>query len=175
MPKLTDKHISVLEPLIQPFERSPTKSIDKDLHEGEKHNDEFLLLIHNGIENHQPTQYREITTQELIEHRILEGNSYRDKCFLWVIDNDSIKIIWEGTTNFLRSSIDKPFVCHTNITACARAYIGGEMYFCEDGNIYVNFKSDRYGRSETEEKRKMAIDYMEFVGYKNIKRTIDLF
>ncbi|MBK6989647.1 MAG: hypothetical protein IPH33_16265 [Bacteroidetes bacterium] len=175
MPKLNERHISVLAPLIDPFERSPTKSIERDLHEGEKENIEFLSLIHDGIDNNDPFQYKEITLEELETHKILEGNSYRPKCFLWIIDNVSIKIIWEGTTNYLRSSINKPFVCHTNITGCAKAYIGGEMYFCEDGNIYVNFKSDRYGRPETEDKRKMAVEYMEYAGYKNIRRTKDLF
>jgi len=175
MPKLNAKQIGVLRPLINPFERSPNKTIDKDLYEGEQHNDEFSEQIHDGVENHPPPQYTEITLEELEEHRILEGGSYREKCFLWVIDALSIKIIWEDTPNFLRSSIGKPWVCHTNITGCSQAYIGGEMYFCADGNIYVNFKSDRYGRPETEEKRKMATEYMEYVGYKNIKRTKDLF
>lgn len=175
MPKLSRQHIAVLAPLIKPFERSQSKSIEEDLHEGEEFNDEFLELIYDGVENNQPTQYCEITQQELEEYRILDGGSYREKCFLWVIDVVSIKIIWEGTNNFLRSSIGKPFVCHTNITGCAKAYIGGEMYFGEDGNVYVNFKSDRYGRPETEDKRKMAIEYMQFVGYVNIIRTKDLF
>lgn len=175
MPALNEKHVAVLSPLIEPFARSTSKSIDKDLLEGEGHNDEFVSLIHDGIDNHRPHGYVEISLEELQQHKILEGGSFRDKCFLWVIDAVSIKIIWEGTQNFLRSSVGKPFVCHTNITGCAKAYIGGEMYFCEDGNIYVNFKSDRYGRPETEEKRRMAVEYMEFAGYKNIIRTTDLF
>jgi hypothetical protein len=144
------------------------------LKEGETHNNEFLHFIHDGIDNNQPVQYVEITVVELNEHRILQGGSYREKCFLWVIDSVSIKIIWEGTRNSLRSSIGKPFVCHTNITACGQAYIGGEMYFCENGNIYVNFKSDRYGRPETEEKKQMAIQYMTYAGYQNVIQIEDL-
>lgn len=175
MPKLNNYHIEVLKPLITPFERSGQKSIEKDLLEGEGHNEEFIPFIHNGENNSKPVQYTEITLEELQEHRILEGGSYREKCFLWVIDSESIKMIWEGTHNYIRSAINKPFVCHTNITGCAKAYLGGEIYFCEDGNIYVNFKSDRYGRPETEIKRQMAIEYMEYVGYKNIKRTKDYF
>lgn len=169
MPKLTEEHISVLQPLILPFTRSESKSMDKDIHEGEGHNQEFMSYIHDGINNHTPPQYCEITIAELTEYDILKGGSYRPKCFLWVIDEISIKILWEDTPNFLRSSINKPYVCHTNITGCSEAYIGGEMYFCEDGNIYVNFKSDRYGRPETDEKKQMAIRYIKDVGYQNVK------
>jgi len=169
MPALNEKHISALKPLIDPFERSPSKNINNDLFEGEKHNDEFLPFIHDGIDNNKPKQYCEITIEELIEHKILNYGSFSDKCFLWVIDEISIKIIWEGTPNVLRSPIGKPYVCHTNITACGKAYLGGEMYFCEDGNIYVNFKSDRYGRPQTEAQKEMAIQYMQDVGYRNVK------
>ena len=177
MPALNQQYIAILSPLIDPFERSPEKSIEKDLLEGEKHNDEFIVFIHDGIENNKPIQYVEITTDELHLHKILKGGSFADRCFLWVIDSTSIKIIYEKTRNVLRSAArpEKPWVCHTNITGCSKAYIGGEMYFCEDGNIYVNFKSDRYGRPETEEKKQVAIQYMIDVGYKNIIRTEDFF
>ncbi|MBS1732010.1 MAG: hypothetical protein JST02_01820 [Bacteroidetes bacterium] len=168
MPALNNTHIAILQPLINPFDRSPDKTIENDLKEGEGHNDEFLQFIHDGIENNPPIQFTQITIAELNEYGILRGGSHRPKCFLFVIDSVSIKIIWEGTRNTLRSSIGKPFVCHTNITACSQAYIGGEMYFCEDGNIYVNFKSDRYGRPETEEKKQMAIQYIRDVGYQNV-------
>lgn len=172
MPALSTNHIQVLGPLIQPFERSPNKTID-DLKPGESHNNEFLSLIHDGINNHNPEPFYEITRQELQQYRIMDGGSYPDKCYLWVIDKVSIKMIWEKTMNVRRGEArpDKMYVCHTNITGCDPAYIGGELYFCEDGNIYVNFKSDRYGRPETEEKKQMAIQYMEDVGYKNLVLT----
>jgi len=103
----------------------------------------------------------------------MEGGKLLDKCYLWVIDDVSIKIIWEKTSNVRRGEElpDKPFVCHTNITGCAPAYIGGELYFCADGNMYVNFASDRYGRPETEAKKLMAIQYMRDVGYNPIMTT----
>lgn len=168
MPALEKRHISILEPLINPFDRSPSKTLEKDLKDGESHNDEFKEFIHDGINNNQPIQFTQITVDELHTYGILDGGSYREKCFLWVIDSISIKMIWEGTRNSLRSSVGKPFVCHTNITACSQAYIGGEMYFCENGNIYVNFKSDRYGRPDNEAKKLMAIEYINFVGYQNV-------
>lgn len=172
MPVLSNEHIAVLGPLIDPFERSPNKTIENNLLEGEAHNDEFLEHIHDGRDNKRPNPFVELTVSEL--DLLLKGTSLREKCFLWVIDHESIKIIYENTRNSLRSSIGKPYVCHTNITGCSKAFIGGEMYFCENGNIYVNFKSDRYGRPETDDKKRMAIKYMSDAGYKNIIYTDDL-
>lgn len=173
MPALSEKHIEVLGPLILPFDRSPEKNIDTDIRVGESHNTEFLDIIHDGIDNHNPDPFFQLTTQELEENRIMDGGKLLDKCYLWVIDHISIKIIWEKTMNVRRGEEipQKPYVCHTNITGCAPAYIGGELYFCENGNIYVNFASDRYGRPETEEKKQMAIQYMRDCRYKNVIMT----
>lgn len=175
MPAVNETHTKVLGPLIQPFQRSPDKALETHLRKGEGHNDEFLKSIHDGIDNNRPEPYHELTIEELKKYRINEGGKYLEKCYLWVIDEVSIKIIWEKTSNILRGEEipTKPFVCHTNITGCQPAYIGGELHFCADGNIYVNFSSDRYGRPETLEKRKMAIRYIEEVGYKNIVMTND--
>jgi hypothetical protein len=173
MAALSDNHKKVLGPLIEPFERSKNKTIETHLLKGEGHNDEFLKDIHDGIENTKPNPYHELSIDEVEKHRIMDGGKYLDKCYLWVIDEISIKIIWEKTMNVLRGEEipEKPYVCHTNITGCKRAYIGGELHFCENGNIYVNFASDRYGRPETEEKKLMAIQYIIDVGYKNVIMT----
>ncbi|MDC8001139.1 hypothetical protein POV26_08825 [Aequorivita todarodis] len=173
MPALTKQHIEVLGPLIKPFERSSKKPELKRIRPGEGHNEEFLPYIHDGINNHKPEPYYELTIQELEENRIMDGFKLLEKCYLWVIDDVSIKIIWEKTLNVLRGEElpKKMYVCHTNITGCKPAYIGGELHFCENGNIYVNFASDRYGRPETEEKKQMAIQYMKDCGYKNVIMT----
>jgi hypothetical protein len=173
MPQLTEIHIQSLQPLKTPFEGNPRKSIESDLLKGEEHNDEFLDFIHDGFQNEKPKQYVEITVQELKMHQVDRGGKYPEKCFLWVIDSVSVKLMWEKTPNERRgaSRPDRPYVCHTNITGSKSAYIGGEMYFCEDGNIYLNFSSDRYGVAATEENKRMAKQYIEDCGYKNIIRT----
>lgn len=175
MPRLTEIHIKSLRPLKAPFEGNPRKSIEKDLLEGEKHNDEFIEFIYDGFENKPPKQYVEITLQDLHTNEVHRGGKFLSRCFLWVIDEISIKIIWEKTPNSLRSASrpDKPYVCHTNITGSRSAYIGGEMYFCEDGTIYVNFSSDRYGVAASEENKQMAIQYIIDCGYQNVIRTDD--
>ncbi|MCF8451726.1 MAG: hypothetical protein K9G42_00910 [Pedobacter sp.] len=172
MPALTEHHAKILGPLISPFERSSMKALKTHLRAGEGHNKEFMYAIHDGIDNHKPTTpYVELSIEERDEHGVLNGIKYFPKCYLWVIDKISLKIMYENTPNILRGEEipDKPFVCHTNITGCEKAYIGGEMYFCEDGCIYINFISDRYGWPETDEKKLMAIEVMEFHGYKNVK------
>jgi hypothetical protein len=176
MPLLTQEHIQALHPLIDAFEGHPSKTQESHLLEGERHNNEYLDLIHDGRDNGRPTQFHNhllVTEKELTERKIDKGNPYPLKCFLWVIDSTSLRILWEMTPNILRkeSRPDKPYVCHTNITGNSKAYIGGEMYFCENGNIYVNFLSDRYGVVATEEKKRMAIKYMEDCKYKNVIRT----
>tara|TARA_R110002020_G_scaffold250965_2_gene464873 strand:+ start:6113 stop:6640 length:528 start_codon:yes stop_codon:yes gene_type:complete len=173
MPAVSHIHVEVLGPLIAPFERSKKPENKKVIGKGEGHNDAFLDKIHDGINNNYPEPYYQISVDELNHFRIMEGGSFPAKCYLWVIDEVSIKLIWEKTSNVLRGEElpDKPYVCHTNITGCNPAYIGGEIYFCENGHIYVNFKSDRYGWPETEEKKQMALQYMEYVGYKNLIMT----
>jgi hypothetical protein len=175
MPALTEDHIKILGPLIDPFQRSSNKppfNIEVLRERGEANSDEFSYAIHDGIDNGRPTTPDlMLTVQERDENRILEGGKFLDKCYLWVIDEVSIKIMWEKTPNVLRGAAfpEKPYVCHTNITGCRQALAGGEMYFCEDGNIYINFSSDRYGYRGRDGRKNSVVDAMEFMNYKNVK------
>ena len=171
MPALEIRHQDVLGPLINPFDRSERKTLENDLLEGESHNDEFLDFIHDGIDNCFPKPFRQVTIQELTEFRILDAGKHLEKCYLWVIDEMSIKIILELTSNEKRRKArpERPYVCHTNITACKQAYIGGELYFCENGKIYINFASDRYGNPESVDKEDMVVAAMAHMGYNNVE------
>lgn len=176
MPVINNEYSIGLKPLIDPFEGHPRKTRNDHLLEGEKHNDEFMQFIHDGRDNSFPNQFSKhllVTKEEISLHKIDLGNSYPLKCFLWVIDSVSLKIIWEMTPNLRRkpSRPDKPYVCHTNITGSGKAYIGGEMYFCVNESIIVNFASDRYGYVSSEENKQMAIRYMKDCNYKNIIRA----
>ncbi|HMG14230.1 MAG TPA: hypothetical protein VK590_02215 [Saprospiraceae bacterium] len=173
MPALTKEHIQILGPLIDPFERSREKTFDlEELKErGEVDNSEFIYAIYDGMDNGLPTNPKLILTiEERDKFKILEGGKYFEKCYLWVIDNVSIKIMLENTPNVLRGSAipQKPYVCHTNITGCEKAMAGGEMYFCEDGNIYLNFSSDRYGYRGDDKRKTKIVEVMEYMKYKNI-------
>jgi hypothetical protein len=176
MPKLQENHILGLEPLINAYEGQTGKSLD-DVLEGEGENDLFLSLITDGKDNGYPKQFHNsllLSEEEISLYKIDKGGNFNLKCFLWVIDSESIKIIWEMTTNLKRkiSFEHKPYVCHTNITGKhGKAYIGGEMYFCSNGSTYINFSSGRFGRVATEQKKKMAIQYILDCGFKNIIRV----
>ncbi|NQX56865.1 hypothetical protein HQN86_24825 [Pedobacter panaciterrae] len=177
MPALQPNHIEGLSPLIFAFEGQKNKDRNIDVLEGEKENDLFFDFISDGRNNGYPKQFHNhllVSDEELETKKIKNGNSYPLKCFLWVIDQESIKIIWEMTTNIKRKSLvpKKPYVCHTNITGIeGKAYIGGELYFCENGEIYVNFNSGRFGIVASEEKKRMAIQYIKDCEFKNVVRV----
>lgn len=177
MPELQQTHIQGLAPLIFAFEGQEGKSRELNVLEGEGDTQLYADLITDGKDNGFPKQFHEmhyISEDEVQFHKIDKGNSYALKCYLWVIDQKSIKILWEMTTNLKRknSNQKKPIVCHTNITGKdGQAYIGGEMYFCKNGSIYVNFCSGRFGIVASETKKNMAIKYMEDCGFKNIIRV----
>lgn len=139
----THIHIAGLGPdSIMPFARSTTKTIDT-LQKGAE---DILYTeetgVYNATNNNEPPDIIKITLQEL---RILQDPAMEilEKKYLWVIQEDGIRIIKEITPNLRRSP--KKYVCHTNLTGAQKALQGGELYFCEDGSIYINNKSDRYG------------------------------
>jgi hypothetical protein len=97
---------------------------------------------------------------------------YREKCFLWIIDQNSLKIAREKIRNEKRAH-DSDYICHTNLSNCGLAYIGGEMLFGEDGNIYLNFFSDRYGNPSQELWEATKKVFVE-LGYVNIVDILEL-
>ena len=139
-------------PLRAPFETSnkpPEKKIIRDAH---KIRDAFEDRIHDARDDGHPAFPPSVAfaTLEQIEKligNILEGRERRTICYLWVIDDlGIINMLWEGIENL--SDLEEKAVKHTNITGGAKAYHGGEAFFCEEGKLYVNNKSDRYGQSE---------------------------
>ncbi len=132
-----------LGPPIPPFARSETKTI-ASLQEG---SEDILYGVANGVydatNNNYPKDLVTISTEEL---ELLQDPAIEiiEKKYLWVIQEDGIKIIKESTLNPKRSPTKK-YVCHTNLTGAGEALQGGELYFCDDGAVYLNNKSDRYG------------------------------
>lgn len=176
MPTVQQIHIVGLEPLIFAFDGQAGKSRETHVLDGERDSQLFSSNISDGRDNGFPKQFHKhlyVSDDEITKYNLHRGGSYPLKCFLWVIDDISIKIIWEMTPNIERKTMvpDKPYVCHTNITGeNGQAYIGGEMYFCENGEIFVNFSSGRFGIVASETKKQMAIKYIEDCKFKNIKR-----
>lgn len=146
MPPLSNEQKIRLGPCFKAFEMNDEKKA-KGYRPGDGEIErEFIQhLIHDAVDDGRPTEsYVEVSKEEVDTVIKLDGR-LPEKSFLWIIDEYSIKIVREKTRNPGRTS--KPdFVCHTNLTGDGVARAGGEMYFGDDGKIYVNPFSDRYGR-----------------------------
>jgi hypothetical protein len=159
-------------PLIDPYGRVPPEKLSgKTPKDGESHRDGFEPFIYDAIRNWTPSVHQGFVALGLEDADIVRTRPHkewtdvhRDACFLWVIDEDRIRMIREKTRNTRRETQD---VCHTNLTGNAKARIGGELFFCEDDTIIINQKSDRYGRA-TREQFEVALNYFRRVGYRNL-------
>lgn len=179
MAALTEEEIKLLGPIIEPFARSKKPPDQKKPKVGEKEIEEFKEFILDGIRDGKPPQYVFLDENEIEQlkndpanFRSNNRNAYREKCFLWVIDSTSIKIVREKTRNRKRTH-DPEYVCHTNLTGAGLAFIGGEMFFDKDFNVYVNYFSDRYGNPSTVQ-WETAKAYIKSVGYLNLVDILDL-
>ena len=74
----------------------------------------------------------------------------RDDCgshrHLWVIDDTGIPYIVEAPLPELNGELPK----HTNLTAGAPAYVGGELWFSDSSSLYLSGGSGRYPPSNAE-------------------------
>lgn len=131
-----------LGPAVEPFDRSPNKAT-KSLQRGETLKYTTAQGVYDATNNNYPAAYKTITLKELEQ---LQNPAFDiiEKKYLWIIDDTGVYIIPESTFNPIRPA-PKQYVCHTNLTGGATALQGGELYFCEDGALYINNKSDRYG------------------------------
>jgi len=148
----TQQEIQGFGELIEPFQRNTRgKTMGKDLKDAHKINsiesgigDKIHDAVNDGLPNH-PTVKKFVTDEILAQISRRELANKKEYCFLWVLDQDGIKILWENVENFL--DVDRE-VKHTNITAAGLAFHGGELFVTEDNKIFVNNASDRYGDSE---------------------------
>jgi hypothetical protein len=142
---------------IEPFERASSKPIGvRILKDGETEYDVCEEFIHIVEYNGDPPKIIRLTVNE-IELLKKDPIGFRstdmkkEKCFLWIITDDSLKIAKEKIRNIKRTHMPD-FICHTNLSGAKRAYIGGEIFFGEDGFVYINYFSDRYGGPQTPSK-----------------------
>lgn len=160
--------------LIEPFERASKKSSDRRvLKDGEKEYDVCEEFVHIVEYNGDPPRIVRLTTSEIEELKndpisFRETETKKEKCFLWIINEECLKIAREKLRNIKRTHLPD-FICHTNLSGAQKAYIGGEIFFGEDENIYVNFFSDRYGGFDTPpELWKASKEVFVELGYKKL-------
>lgn len=150
----TPQELQAFGELIKPFHRNRRgKTIEKDLKEVHRINsdesgigDKIYDAVNDGLPKH-PVFKKYVTDEIVTQISLREFANKKEYCFLWVLDQYGIKILWENVENLL--DVDKE-VKHTNITAAGLAYHGGELYLTEDNRIFVNNASDRYGDSEAQ-------------------------
>lgn len=128
--RLSDEWIERLGPAVFPFARSQFK---RTVEEGEDIIFVDTILPITGQNSIKPTT---LPVSIITEDRPTLGK------YLWIIDEQGLKVIPESTPN---PYADRKVVCHTNITGGSPALQGGELWFGDDGSVYLNYKSGRYG------------------------------
>ncbi|GAB4033893.1 hypothetical protein [Spirosoma gilvum] len=130
MALLNEEWIQQLGPPVLPFERTQFK---RKIEQGEDiiFTDVIHLITAKG--SFDPIT---VPVDEIVADRPLQGK------YLWIIDEKGLKIIPESTPN---PYAGRRIVCHTNITGGAPALQGGELWFGDDDQVYLNYRSGRYG------------------------------
>ena len=169
MPLPNNNEINLFGPLIQPFGRNNTKEESrKILERGEDIFYDLNMGTYDATSNGHPEDviFTEVANFELL---IKDCGKYRDiyleQKYLWVIGTWGLRMIRELTRNVARRP--KQYVCHTNLTGGLEAYQGGELWFCEDGRVGVNWFSDRYGAT-TIDQWNAVLNHFERVNYTNL-------
>ena len=156
MPLPNKLQIENLGPNVMPFERRA--NLQFKVQEGEALTEIFQTVVYDATEDSLPSNV--ILADKL---SILNGGA-DDAKYLWIIDENGLKIIPEQTANPFAG---RKVVCHTNLTGGQLALQGGELWFDAEGHVYLNNKSGRYGAT-TLKHREAVLDYFQFVGYKNV-------
>jgi len=161
----------LLPQMVEPFGRSNKAPEAKVLKDGEY--EDFLHAVHSAEFNGEPDDVVYVTEEEIETHIKINGR-FKEKCFLWVINETIIRIIREKTRNVKRTH-DPTCICHTNLTGGGRAHMGGEMFFAEDGRVFINPFSDRYGGENISIAQWEATkQYFINVGYTNLVDIVQL-
>ena len=169
MPLPTEEEKILLGPLILPFGRNMRTDKIKELAKGEG----ILYDIEQGVYdakndgNPDNVVYiSEVNFNLLIDDCSRYRDDFFESKYLWVIGIFGLRLIRENTRNSARVG-EKKYVCHTNLTGGNEAYQGGELWFCKDGRIGINYFSDRYGAT-TVAQWKAVIQHFQNVGYNKV-------
>ncbi|HEY5124958.1 MAG TPA: hypothetical protein VIK14_14595 [Ignavibacteria bacterium] len=150
----TPEELKSFGELIEPFQRNTrgkTKSSLKPAHATNSLEsgigDKIFDATNDGMPHH-PTEINFVTDEVVkqIDSYQIQKEQKKAYCFLWLLNEEGLKILWENVKNLLDEEDGE--VKHTNITEAGLAFHGGELFFTNDKRIFVNNKSDRYGDSK---------------------------
>lgn len=156
---LGDKIVKQLGGKVIPFQRfNEIYKKNKQVGRGEcdSFNNNVILIDH----------IEKIPKQNRISENINEFNSdnkdaIKKNRYLWIIDEDGFKIIFEQTKNL---NSDREIVCHTNITEGKEAIQGGELWIVSDSKLFINNMSGRYDHT-SDEAFQEAINFIKKIGF----------
>jgi len=149
MPAPSAEYVERMGPPVAPFERI---GFSRDILPGEE-----IIFVEHIID----------LSEGLIPNNILRtssnviSNGPEEARYLWIIDPSGLKILLERIENPYSS---RRKMVHTNITDGANALQGGELWFSEEGKIYINNRSGRYG-ANTLKQREAILEYFRAIGF----------
>lgn len=83
--------------------------------------------------------------------------------YLWVINKEAeLLILLEVTEN--KDNEIRGHICHSNLTKGEEAYQGGELWFMENGEVYITFSSGRY-HAFNKLQEEGVLEYFKYKGY----------
>lgn len=174
MPLPNENEIALFGPLIPPFGRNTRADKVKTVAKGEDLFYDIGTGTYDATDNHEPDDITKLSSENyelLLKDCPAYRNEFLGDKYLWVIGTFGLRLIKELTRNEAR--IGKKYVCHTNLTGSKEAYQGGELWFCEDGRIGLNYFSDRYGAT-TEAQWNAVIAHFKRVGYGNTEELFPI-
>lgn len=153
MPAPSADLIARMGPTVAPFERNPLRKV---LPGEDKLFTEYVIDISNGT---IPVGKVLFESKEQILQSSSQANS--STRYLWIIDESGLRIILEN--------LDNPYsarrkMVHTNITGGAKALQGGELWFSDEGKVYINNRSGRYGANSLIQ-REAILEYIRDIGF----------
>ena len=149
MPAPSAEHVERMGPPVAPFERI---NFSREILPGEEIIfAEHIINLGEGI----------IPENILGTSRNLILNGSEEARYLWIIDALGLKILLESIENPYSS---RRKMVHTNITGGANALQGGELWFSEEGKVYINNRSGRYG-ANTLKQREAILEYFRAIGF----------
>ena len=154
--KIPERILQKIRPPVAPFER-------RDFRLEVKENEDLMIPSITINSAKLPAIVKVLNHEKYEENR--KTKSLFGK-YLWLIDEENgLRIIEENTP----APSERGIVCHTNISGGKKALQGGELWFCDNGLVYLNYRSGRYGASTAddlqEKHQEGVVEYFEYLGF----------